>query len=123
MLLFKKHFRPLDKLMFTGLLSTVLGACSVGAITGGCSPAANKAAKTVVDMTTASCVILRGAVSDTLTDTICATEEELAPIVKHLFAARKAQAVAGGKVGAASSAKHPDELPPTKGVDACMVEK
>lgn len=58
-----------------------------------CSADQNKkVVKTTVDITTATCVILRGVISNGVVDTICATEEELAPLIKYLVALRKAKA-------------------------------
>ena len=66
--------------------------CS-GLVIVSCSADQNKkVVKTTVDIATATCVILRGVVSNGVVDTICATEEELAQIVKPLLALRKAKA-------------------------------
>lgn len=68
----------------------LVAALGIGA---NCTPAQRQAWGTAaVDLTTAACVILKGPIGDGTVDTICATEEELAPIVKHLLAMRQAKA-------------------------------
>lgn len=103
---------------------TILVVClgwSLGTLAVACTSQQKHAAKTAIDIATATCVVLRGTVDNGVEDQICATEEELAPIVKHLFDARKRAALKSGKVGA-TTAHHPDDLPPFKGDDACMAQ-
>lgn len=88
----------------------------------GCSSAANKVAgRTALDLATADCVVLQGDVGNGTVDSICATEEELSPFVKHLFDARRKAVASTGKMLASTAVKHPDDLPPIKGIDACTV--
>ena len=85
---------PLTLLALVGLVS--------------CSAAANKqVANTAIDLATGACVTLHDDLGNGVVDSICATEEELAPIIKHLIAARKFKAANPG----AGKAK----------VDACLI--
>jgi hypothetical protein len=68
-------------------------ALSLGLALISCSADQNKkVVKTTIDIATATCVILRGVVANGVVDSICATEEELAPLLKYLVALRKAKA-------------------------------
>ncbi len=53
-----------------------------------CSPANRDAVKKAVDIASVACVLLRGAVTDGQVQEVCATEAELAPLVKDLVVAR-----------------------------------
>lgn len=68
-------------------------------------------ARTAVDLVDGGCVVIRGEVNDAMTDNICATLQELAPIVKHIIAMRKSKARLVSASPAASSTS----------VDACTV--
>ena len=96
---------PVSKRMFAfaSVLALVFG---LGA---SCSPAEKRGARTAIDLATATCVILRGDIGNGTVDQICALEEELGPIVKHLFAARKFKET------------HPGLSGTTPKLDACTI--
>ena len=72
-----------------------------------CTPGEKSAVRTATDVATTDCTILQSA-GDPTVNKICATEEEIAPLIKHLFAARAYRATHPGT--ASSSA-----------MDACTV--
>ncbi len=77
------------------LTSAMFGALLTSMLMSGCSADANKVvAKTVVDVATASCILLAMKTDNGTIDKICATEEELAPLVKYLIGRRAALAAA-----------------------------
>lgn len=53
-----------------------------------CTTESRRTARTVVDIASVSCVLLRAATEDGRVNQLCATEEELAPLVTRLLAAR-----------------------------------
>ena len=70
-----------------------------------CSPEGKQVAKTAIDITNSTCVILRGAGVTGAIEEGCFLEEELAPIVKHLIARRKLkEKVSAPSPGASGSA-------------------
>lgn len=81
-----------------------------------CSPENKAVVRTAVDIATATCVVLRGVIANGVVDAICATEEELAPLVKHIVALRSAKARAAAPSPSASASSTP--IP----TDACEVK-
>jgi len=81
-----------------------------------CSSEGKHAAKTAIDITNSTCVILRGAGVTGVIEEGCFLEEELAPIVKHLIARRKLKE----KVSAPSPSASGGAVPVP--ADACEVK-
>lgn len=81
-----------------------------------CSADGKHIAKTAIDITNATCVILRGAGAGSAIEEGCFLEEELAPIVKHLIARRKLKE----KVSAPSPSDSASAV--VVPVDACEVK-
>jgi len=67
------------------------------AVVAACSPSERRAA--VPAFTKAACVLLHAALSDGTTDTICATAEDLAPLVGTMIAAREEPEPARASLG------------------------
>lgn len=63
--------------------------------TSGCSALNSKNVNTALDIAHATCVILHGQTTDGTVSDICATAEELSPLVRHIVALRAARAHVG----------------------------
>lgn len=90
--------------------SPIVGSLAAGVLVAACTPAEKRGVRTGIDVATEGCQVLHAAGNGTV-DQICAEEEELAPIIKHLFAARKWKETHAGAPSSASSVPF----------DACLV--
>lgn len=76
------------------------------AVVGACSPAQQKAVEAEIPaLTHEACVILHDVAQDGKADTVCATADDLAPLVPTILAARTESSDAGPGVARAAMAR------------------